>query len=150
MAVVRVGVKRIKKGTGYETDEVGEAGIELQQHWVELNGLRLDGYDYSLVRVEYDAGEDPTNTVAAVRVHMNCEGFSTVDYREPAPGHARTGDPTAEDLDPMARRMFQAALNEHRAGELLQCLFEGGSATVDASERLVLASGDMLNQMANP
>lgn len=36
-----------------------------------------------------------------------------------------------------------------RCGELLECLFEGGSATVDPSGKLVLASADLIAQM-NP
>lgn len=39
----------------------------------------------------------------------------------------------------MARRIFQAALAEDRAAELLNCLFEDGTATVDfGTGKLVL------------
>ena len=44
----------------------------------------------------------------------------------------------------LARAILQAALNEDRAAELLECLFEGGSATVDRSGKLILASGSQL------
>jgi hypothetical protein len=45
---------------------------------------------------------------------------------------------TTSNLDAMAERMFRAALAEHRCGALLECLFAGGSATVDPNGRLVL------------
>lgn len=41
-----------------------------------------------------------------------------------------------------------AAIREGRAAELLTCLFEGGSATVDPDGKLVLASSDILKQLA--
>lgn len=44
----------------------------------------------------------------------------------------------------MARRILQAALFENRAGALLDCLFEGGSCTVDPNGDLVLIDGDVL------
>jgi hypothetical protein len=45
--------------------------------------------------------------------------------------------------DGLAERILRQALDEHRAAELLVCLFDGGSCTVDArSGRLVLVSGD--------
>ena len=48
----------------------------------------------------------------------------------------------------LARAIFQAAINEERCAELMDCLFDNGSATVDAKTgKLVLASEDMLRQM---
>jgi hypothetical protein len=47
-----------------------------------------------------------------------------------------------------ARRLFMQAVEEGRAAELLACLFDGGSATVDVvTGKLVLASADMLKQI---
>jgi len=46
-----------------------------------------------------------------------------------------------------AARIFQVAINQGRAAELLTCLFEGGSATVDPKGDLVLASSDILQQL---
>lgn len=48
----------------------------------------------------------------------------------------------------MAAAILLAAIAEGRAGELLGCLFDGGSATVDRrTGRLVLASADMLDAL---
>lgn len=47
----------------------------------------------------------------------------------------------------MAQRILHAALLEDRAQELLSCLFDGGSATVDPSGTLALATGEMLAAM---
>lgn len=47
-----------------------------------------------------------------------------------------------------ARRIFEQAIRENRCGETLECLWGGGSVTVDAiTGKLVLASADMLKQM---
>lgn len=47
----------------------------------------------------------------------------------------------------MARAILQQAITEGRAAEFIECLFDGGSATVDAKTgKLVLASADMLKQ----
>jgi len=41
----------------------------------------------------------------------------------------------------LAQRIFAQAIHEDRAAELLECLFDGGSATVDAiTGKLVLIS----------
>ncbi len=51
--------------------------------------------------------------------------------------------------EPLARAILRAAINEGRAAELLDCLFDGGSATVDAvTGQLVLASSDILKKLA--
>lgn len=50
-------------------------------------------------------------------------------------------------LDSVAIVIFTQALNSGRAGELLECLFDGGSATVDTSGHLVLASADSMAQL---
>lgn len=54
----------------------------------------------------------------------------------------------AEKWDQLARGLFGAAKREDREGELLQCLFDGGSATIDAKTgKLVMANRDQLAQM---
>lgn len=50
-------------------------------------------------------------------------------------------------LDVIAQRIFETAIASHRCGELLECLFDGGTATVDSSGKLVLVSADNLLQM---
>jgi hypothetical protein len=48
----------------------------------------------------------------------------------------------------LARRIFAQAIVENRCGELLERLFNGASATVDANTGLlVIASADALAQM---
>lgn len=48
----------------------------------------------------------------------------------------------------VARRIVEAALAETRCAELLICLMDGGSATVDhGTGRLVTVSADLLSQM---
>lgn len=47
-------------------------------------------------------------------------------------------------LDAMARRIFTAALSEDRAGELLEALFEGASATVDREGKLVIITAEQM------
>jgi hypothetical protein len=55
----------------------------------------------------------------------------------------------AHEDDAIAEAIFKAALEEKKAGELLNCLFDGGSATVDMySGKLVMISGDFLKQTA--
>lgn len=45
-----------------------------------------------------------------------------------------------------ARRILQKTLDEHRAGELLDALFEGGSVTIDAeSGELVIITHAQLH-----
>jgi hypothetical protein len=44
----------------------------------------------------------------------------------------------------LAARILQAALDEDRADELLECLFDGGGCTVDPYGKLVLVSADAL------
>lgn len=51
------------------------------------------------------------------------------------------------ELDGIASRLFLAALAEQRCGELLDCLFSGGSATVDASGSVVLVAASQLTQL---
>jgi hypothetical protein len=46
----------------------------------------------------------------------------------------------------IARRIFLAAIAEHRCGELLDALLEGGSATVDAiTGQLVIVTDEQLS-----
>ena len=48
----------------------------------------------------------------------------------------------------MARRIFEAAIREGRCAELLDALFDNGSATVDATTGLlVIVSADVLKQL---
>jgi hypothetical protein len=48
----------------------------------------------------------------------------------------------------VARAIFQAAINEGRSSELLHCLFDGGSATVDVETgKLVLMTPDLLQAL---
>ncbi len=48
----------------------------------------------------------------------------------------------------IARRIFQAAIDENRCVELSDAFWNGGSATVDAATgKLVVVSGDQINQM---
>lgn len=49
-------------------------------------------------------------------------------------------------LDAVATRLFTLAILDGRAGEVLECLFEGGSVTVDRDGQLVLASSDLIEQ----
>jgi hypothetical protein len=51
----------------------------------------------------------------------------------------------------LARRIFDQAIIEERCAELLEALFDGGSATVDLTTgRLVIVSADLLNQFSTP
>lgn len=53
------------------------------------------------------------------------------------------------ELDDLARAIFTTALSTDRAGELLECLFEGGSATINRSGQLILASAAVIAQFAH-
>jgi hypothetical protein len=58
---------------------------------------------------------------------------------------------TNDHIDHMARAIFSTALMQNRAGEVLQCLFDGGSVTIDAKTgQLVMASAAQLKQMSGP
>jgi hypothetical protein len=55
---------------------------------------------------------------------------------------------TTNPLEPIARRIFEQAIKEQRCGDLMECLFNDGSATVDAvTGVLVLISADGINQL---
>jgi hypothetical protein len=48
----------------------------------------------------------------------------------------------------VARLIFETAIAENRASDLLHCLFNGGTATVDVeTHKLVLMTGDMLQAL---
>lgn len=48
----------------------------------------------------------------------------------------------------LARRIFEKAIADERAGELLEALFDGGSVTLDArTGGLLIVSADVLGQM---
>jgi len=48
----------------------------------------------------------------------------------------------------IAAEICRAAIREERAAEFLTCLFDGGSATVDAlTRKLILVTGEQLKQM---
>lgn len=50
--------------------------------------------------------------------------------------------------EPLSRAILEAAIREGRAGELLWCLFNGGTCTVDPETRkLVLITGEMLDEV---
>lgn len=50
-------------------------------------------------------------------------------------------------MDAIARLVFDTARREGREGELLEALFEGGSATVDRSGKLIIMSKELLMEM---
>ena len=50
-------------------------------------------------------------------------------------------------MEIFASRILIAAMRENRAAELLDCLFNGGSATVDRQGKLTLASADVIAQL---
>lgn len=80
MATVRVGTRRIVRGTGFEEEHVGKPGIEVTQQWLELNGVRIDGHALGLVSVHYKGGGGE----GVITIELACEGFTTADHREPA------------------------------------------------------------------
>lgn len=93
MATVRVGVKRVVKGTGYQPTEIGEPGIEYTQQWVEINGHRFSTDELALLGVEYGIDinrvEKPDPDVeydqfgpGTIVIRLQSEGFETVDWRE--------------------------------------------------------------------
>lgn len=47
----------------------------------------------------------------------------------------------------LAAAILLAAVEEGRSAELLDCLFNNGSATVDPEGKLVLATNDTLQQL---
>jgi len=60
-------------------------------------------------------------------------------------------DPNRYDMDRLARRLFMTAIRDGQEGELLQCLFDGGSATIDArTGKLVMVTEDLLKQFHDP
>lgn len=47
--------------------------------------------------------------------------------------------------EPWARSIMEAAIREDRCAEVLNCLFDGGSVTIDAATgRIALATADQL------
>lgn len=53
-------------------------------------------------------------------------------------------------IEAQAREILKQAIREDRCAELLECLFEGGSCTIDAKTGLlVLASADLLASLWN-
>lgn len=53
----------------------------------------------------------------------------------------------ADDLDPMARIIFQTALRDGKAGELLWRLFNGDGVTIDPeTRRIVYLPFDLIQQ----
>jgi hypothetical protein len=50
--------------------------------------------------------------------------------------------------EPLARKIMETAIAEGRAGEMMDCLFSGGSCTLDrATGKLALISGDQLTEI---
>lgn len=85
MAKVRVGVRRIQKGAGYEAERVGDQGLELYQSWVEINGRRFDAKDVALLDVSYRMFPPGHHDApqGEIIIRLVSEGFETVDEREP-------------------------------------------------------------------
>lgn len=51
-------------------------------------------------------------------------------------------------MDTTARRIFQAAMDEDKCGELMNCLLSNGAATVDAkTKKLVLISEEQVESL---
>lgn len=108
MATVRVGVERIKKGTGYQVEAPGDDGVEVFQKWVEIDGTRFMTDEVGLLDVSYALGqsdllrdsggdlildqqgratrEHPNNLMGEITIRFNSSGFSTVDHRVPPRG----------------------------------------------------------------
>jgi len=61
-------------------------------------------------------------------------------------GHVRPSRPSMTDIpESFARQILELAIAESRAAEMLECLFDGGSVTVDAnSGRLCLVNAAQL------
>lgn len=95
MAKVRVGVKRVNPETGAEVETVGEDGIEVYQHWVEIDGVRLDGMAIGLLGVDYKLGD---KMIGEITIRLSSRGIETVDHREVTIGAATlTATPIDED-----------------------------------------------------
>ena len=57
-----------------------------------------------------------------------------------------------DDIIPesFARGIFERAIREERCAEVLSCLFDGGSVTIDPlTDKIVLATFDQLEQLFN-
>lgn len=63
------------------------------------------------------------------------------------PGPDARAFSTTPQFEAMARLIFEQAIKEARCGELLTCLFEGGSATVQPGVGLVLIGADAIAQL---
>ena len=100
MAIVRVGVRRFARGTGAQAEPVGSSGVEVGQEWVDIDGIRLRASLNCLTGVEYH-GDQPDH-MAEVVVRFACEGFSTVDHREPEAPVVGFRDPRLPTEDAMA------------------------------------------------
>jgi hypothetical protein len=51
-------------------------------------------------------------------------------------------------MDPLAKILFVQAIREDRAGELLECLFDGGTATFDpTTNTLMMLPKSMLDEV---
>jgi hypothetical protein len=51
-------------------------------------------------------------------------------------------------LDGIARAIFTRALETDRAGELLSCLFDGGSCSIDPDGELILLPAGEVQRLA--
>jgi hypothetical protein len=89
--MVRVGVKRIEDGRPADLD--GPAGLSVQQHWVEIDGVDLE---VALRSVEW--GPDETGGANICTVKFFVADFETVDCREPHGAQLIPEDP--DDADP--------------------------------------------------
>lgn len=85
MAIVRVGTKHIVRTTGFETEQIDDDGVEIQQHWVEIDGTMLPlAYESDLLGVDYVFDNDKRHGYVTIRLMVSAPGgFATVDHREP-------------------------------------------------------------------
>lgn len=51
------------------------------------------------------------------------------------------------NAEELARQIFQQAIAENRCAEVVQCMFDGGSVTIDASGQLAFISGEQVNAL---
>lgn len=63
------------------------------------------------------------------------------------PAWAEMSDRDHEMYDQMATQLFLRALRSERHGELLYCLFCGGTATVQGDGTIMMIGADVLGQL---
>lgn len=85
--MIRVGVKPLVVGeSGVEPRTLGdtttEVIAEMQQHWVEIDGVRIER---GLLSVSYGPDGDNGAGSGIVTIRLLSTGFATADWREPEP-----------------------------------------------------------------